>query len=101
LASLPNKTKTVLFGIIDNSDRLCYTQGMDKNLRTVVRFGAHRYKNGFWVDGYWLDCGHFQKMPSGMQLDLSSDRFFAFYKKAMAGQVHMSCHSCAQKSKQA
>jgi len=74
---------------------------MDKNSRTVVCFGTHKNKHGFYVDGYWMDCGHFQKMPSRIQLDLFSDRFFSFFKKAMAGQVRMSCQSCAQKAKQA
>jgi len=72
---------------------------MDKNSRTVVRFGTHKNKHGFYVDGYWMDCGHFQKMPSGVQLDLSSDRFFAFFQKAQRGELRMHCQSCAKEAR--
>ena len=64
------------------------------NMRYAKRFGSIKNKNGFWVDGFWMECGHFQKMPNGIRQDITSDRFIRFMSKAISGHSKFYCKRC-------
>jgi hypothetical protein len=65
---------------------------MNPNQRKVVRVED----DGTGKAGVMLECGHWQKLPTGIVCDVSNATFRAF----MYGERFVSCKTCAKKNRE-
>jgi hypothetical protein len=68
---------------------------MDKNFQKITAVGSNHKK----IDGFWMECGHFQKMPNGIKQDISNPIFWKWFQKIKTGNGFTYCQTCARINK--
>jgi len=67
------------------------------NMRKVVSVSD----NGQGREGVVMECGHWQKFPTGVKGDMSCNSYFNFVMGVFGGGRFVSCKTCAKQRREA